>query len=339
MKKIVLLSGFISIAFGNLYSQPTITNQYHSLKAGSDNQMIYTNYADPGQSGADLIWNFGSLPYKQLFTGFLYESAGSEVGLLFTSANIELSEFGSRFFFNVSNSQIEEWGGSTEDGRIQSKYFIPSIKMKYPFSYGQSFSGTFSGNTIVDRVISGDISGDYSVEADAYGTLILPGNHYFENTLRVKSEKNYTSNIGRKEQQVSVTTFRWYDQAHRYPLLVLTEYSILSNNETKVYHQAAFNNNSVTGPKPIVEEGVVLFPNPSASELLMRLDAMEIGTVNIEIYNALGARVRSFQRDASHTGSLQFDLTDEVRGLQPASYIMIIKTGLSIIKKEFTLIK
>lgn len=201
MKKIVLLSGLIFIEFVNLFSQPTITNQYHSLKVGSDNQMIYTNYADPGQSGTDMIWDFGSLPYKQLFTGFLYESAGSEVGLTFTSANTELTEFGSRFFFNVSNTQIEECGSSTEDGRIQLKYFIPSIKMKYPFSYGQSFSGTFSGNTIVDQVISGDIAGDYSVEADAYGTLILPGNHYFENTLRIKSEKNYASNIGRKNSR------------------------------------------------------------------------------------------------------------------------------------------
>ncbi len=340
MKKMILCNVLTVIAFAISFSQPSLIYNFHGLKAGVDNQMIYTEYADPGQSGADMIWNFGGLTNKQSFTGFLNQSDASEMGTSYTECNTELIEFESHFFFNVTASQIEEYGYSSADGKNQTRYSIPSIKMKFPFSYGHSFSGTFSGISIFNGVNSGTINGSYSVEADAYGALILPGNHYFESTLRVKTEKSYVTDYGSLSQQVDIVSYRWYDLMHRYPLLVLTEYSVKSGNTTTVYHQAAYNNNSITGLNSLIdEEGVSLYPNPTGAELMLKFDAAAEGLINIDIYNTAGNRIRSFQREGTQAGLLQFDLTDNISGLKPSSYFLIIQTGDRIIKKSFTLIE
>jgi hypothetical protein len=339
MKRIGLIISLIFIAFATSFSQPALTFKFHGLKAGSDNPMTYTEYTDPGQAGVDIIWNFNNLPAKHSFTGFLNHSATSDFGLNFSNANTELIEFDSRFYFNVSDSKIEELGYSSADGKFQTQYDVPSIKMKYPFQFGQSFSGIFSGRSILNGVNAGTITGNYLVEADAYGTLILPGDHYFKNTLRVRTEKKYTNDFGTLAQQVNLVTYRWYDLTHRYPLLVLTEYSVKFGDITNVYHQAAYSNNPVPVLDPIVEEGMLLFPNPSRSELVMRLDGASIGPIIIDVYDASGVKVRSFQRVALLEGSLEFDLTDDISGLKPSGYLIIVKNGERILRKNFTMIQ
>jgi hypothetical protein len=339
MKKNILLTILLFSTCGFLFPQPVLMSEMHSLQAGLDNPMIYSEYADPGVGGADMIWDFRQLRNKQSFTGYLNPSGTSKIGTTFTAANTELIEFDSRFYFNVSSDQIEEYGYSSNDGKSQTLYTTPFIKMKFPFRYNDSYSGSFYGNSLYNGIKTGSISGEYSVEADAYGALILPGDRYIDNTLRVRSEKSYTNDFGSSTQEVDVVTYRWYDLSHRYPLLVLTEYSVTTGSKTTVHHQAAYNNTVVLGLTPMLTEGVSLYPNPTSGELILKLDAVTSDNIFFDIYEATGAKVRSFQFIASQAGPMQLDLTSEIAGLKPAGYLLIIKNGDSMLRKNFTLIE
>jgi hypothetical protein len=339
MKKLVITNTFVFILGGIALSQPSLMYELHSLQAGLNNPMILSEYSVPGQSGADVIWDFRQLPEKEPFTGYLNNAASSEIGTVFIGANTELIEFDARFYFNVTNSQIEELGYSSYDGKSQTRYTSSFVKMKYPFHYGDFYSGSFSGETYYNGLSTGTVTGDYVVEADAYGALMLPGDRFIDNTLRVRSEKNYENNYGSSTQEVDIVTYRWYNMSHRYPLLVLTEYSVKSGGNTTVYHQAAYNNNAVLGLNPVFSEKVSVYPNPTGSQLILTLDGVTTGKVDIQIYDAAGSLARTIYLDAAQSGSAQFELTNYLAGLKPAGYLMVIKNGDTWYRKNFTLIE
>jgi hypothetical protein len=339
MKKLLIVISLAAIGSGLLFAQPALVYQMHSLQAGVDNPMIYSVWVDPGQGGADVLWDFRQLQELQPFTGFLKNASVSTYGATFSSANTELTEFDSRFYFKVTSTQTLELGYSSDDGKTQIRYTSPVIKMKFPFCYGDMFTGSFSGNSFSNGVSSGNLSGDYSVEADGYGSLILPGNRYFENTLRIKSQKSYSNNLGSIVQQVNIVTYRWYDLSHRYPLLVLTEYSVSTGGTLNVYHQAAYNNKAALEVPVMQTQGIALYPNPTRGELILTLDAVVSGNLKCYIYDVTGTLVRSFPLDVVQTGSMEANLSDKLSGLKPAGYILVINNGDSWYRKNFTLVE
>jgi hypothetical protein len=339
MKNVYLTNILIISLCGGLIAQPVLKYNVHSLKAGLNNPMIYSEYTDPGPGGADMIWDFRQLQEKQAFTGYLNRSGSSAIGSTFTASNTELIEFDSRFYFEVSSSQIDEYGYASIDGKSQIRYTIPFVKMKYPFRFGDSYSGSLSGNSFYNGISTGNISGEYIVEADAYGALMLPGDRYFDNTLRVRSEKKYTNDNSSSSQEVDVVTYRWYNASYRYPLLVLTEYSVKTGDHITMHHQAAYTNKAAVDLTPVLTEGVTLFPNPTGAELSLQIDAVTAGIINFDLYDATGAKVRSFQLESLQSGPVQFDLTDKIAGLRPASYLLIISNSGKKISKNFTLIE
>jgi len=209
--------------------------------------------------------------------------------------------------------------------------------MKYPFGYENNFSGSFSGSYEYASVPTGTISGTYTVEADAFGTLILPGDKQFETTLRVKTVKEYETEFSNSTQEVRIITYRWYNQAHRYPLLVLTEYTTTVGENTNVNHQAAYNSNAVNYITPLVSESILLYPNPTSSSLTLEMNSTLTGSFNFELIDASGRSIRKFEREVISTGQQSIDLSDEIKGLHPSTYILVIDNGGDKIVKNFTL--
>ena len=340
MKRIVSMSIFSLLVLSAAIAQPVLNFNKHALKADENNPMSYCEYEEAGLSGANITWNFSDLQFIRSFTGYLKNSASTEIGVTFAEANTELTEFDSRFYFRVNKNTIEQYGYASANGRIQTRYDVPFVKMKFPFSYSDFFSGSFSGKTYFSGVERGDISGTYSVEADAFGTLILPGNTVYENTLRIRTEKRYTSTYQNQvSQEMSVITYRWYNELHRYPLLVLTEYTVKSGGISTTNYQAAYNNNAVNFISPVIAESLILYPNPADSYLAVEFDAVAAGSLVFTINEAAGKTVRTFDRDISTGGLQYYDLSDKIDGLRPGTYYLTIQNGDEIINRNFTLIK
>lgn len=343
MKKTILTTTFL---VGTLFlnGQSIITFENHALKVDEDNPMSYCEYLEPGPAGEKVNWDFSQLKFKTSFTGYLANPDATETGKRFSgkaykTMNTELAEFDSRFYFNVSQEKIEQIGYSSADGRSQIYYSKPFVKMKCPFAFGNIYSGTFEGGFTYSGVKTGDITGNYAVEADAYGTLVLPGNSVYENTLRVRTEKSYTTQFKNSLQDVTITTYRWYNQSHRYPLLVLTEYSTKSGEVINTNFQAAYNNNAVNDIATPKVNDLTLYPNPVSSELILEIDAIGSGDLKIRIIDASGKLVRSFEREIGFAGRQQLTLSEELSGLNPSTYTLIIDNGNEQSIRNFTKIR
>ena len=313
----------------------------HALKNGVNNPMSYCQYADPGQAGDKQTWDFSALKFTKSFTGYIRNSAVNDNQNRFAGANTELQEFDSRFYFDVNSNEIDQYGYASVDGRTVVKYTTPFVKMKYPFRYGDFYSGSLQGTSEYMNVKNADISGNYSVDADASGTLILPGNIIFENTLRIKTAKSYTMQFSNSSEQIDIVTYRWYNASQRYPLLVLTEVTTTTGKNSFKTYQAAYNNNTVraTVKNIMADQAFEIYPNPVSSDLIVRFNAVSQGKLAFEIYDMSGKLMKNFHRDINTLGIVQYNFSDELLGLLPSTYMFVVVDGNSRISKEFTLIR
>ena len=84
--------------------------------------------------------------------------------------------------------------------------------MKFPITHGDTFSETFSG--VFENFNSGSTayrSGNITINADAYGTLILP-NQQFNDVLKITTVNTYQDSISSNLiSQFTDTLIYWYD--------------------------------------------------------------------------------------------------------------------------------
>lgn len=341
MKKIIISFLLTNLFLLAAFSQVSIQYSVHAIKAGIDNPMSYCTYVEPGQSGANVTWDFSALKFEKPFTGFVKNSQLSGNQGLFPKANTELAEFDSRFYFDVNENQTDQYGYISADGKTKEIYSVPFVKMKYPFNYGDAYSGVFNGVYESSDNLNGDISGTYSVEADAYGSLLLPGNVKYENVLRIKTTKTYTMIFSNSSQDILVSTFRWYNNVYKYPLLVLTEYITKTGGGENIGHQAAYNSNAfntkVAGDNSGILGGISLYPNPVRNSLIFKADFLNAGNLQFEICDVSGKQIRSFNRQITESGACEFDISSEIADLKPAIYLLVTMNGTAKKSLNFTL--
>lgn len=272
-----------------LLSQTALNFEKHALKPGIDNPMTYCAYSEAGESGSNVKWDFSELMALEEFTGKLNEVSDGD----FTNVNTVLEEFGVKFYFNVSEFGIEQHGYLSADGRTSISYSKPFEKVRFPLNYTDSYTSPFSGEYFTDNELSGQIDGSAFVTADSWGTLLLPGNTEFENTLRIKSVKTYNLEFENSLHDVEMVTYRWYNSTHRYPLLVLSEIKTSVNGNTiRTRTQAAYNSNVVKAEtldlKQTAIDNIEVYPNPSRGNVFISLNSTLEASAVISITDISG---------------------------------------------------
>ncbi len=339
MKKLsfVLLSLF---SFVYLSSQTVLTYENHALTPGDQHHFILTENAEEGPNGTDQIWDFSWLKA----TGELF-SKMHETDLNVSGANMFIDEFGNKFYFNVSKSIIEEYGiVSCGDNKIQ--YEKPAVKMVFPFRYGDIYNNDFHGYTTSGNQKT-SISGTDKHEADAFGTLILPGNIKISDVLRLKSTR---TRIYGSCNSISTTTYRWYSENVRYPLLTIIKQE---HGEQKNYVRTAYYANA----KQDIEESlarkektkqnvetfiqsqgdntfVKAFPSPFETyvEILYRI--VERTNIVIEIFNNNGRKIHSINKGVQEPGVYTHRINEEDISLSTEMLHINVLTNNEILKTK-----
>lgn len=335
MKRHLLL--LVAIAFaGVVIGQPVLSYENHRLLPGMDNPMTLCEFKEPGQGGAEKVWDFSDIKPANEFVGQIVNSYSEDE---FERANTKLREFKTSFYFDINESGIYQVGYSSNDGKTQVKYLQPFEKLKFPFTFEDSYITSFSGEYLYNSNKLGDIVGNGEVEADAWGELILPNNKVYQNTVRVKTVKNYTiSYSATNSSSVEILTYRWYNSSHRYPLLVFTEYRTISGNNERTNYQAAYNNNAVGSPSVISElaldENINIYPNPSTDRLFVDITAEIEQAVFFSIVDITGKMVVNEYKVQLTTGANTIDLSDELQSLYAGTYFLRIRKGEQIVNKE-----
>lgn len=323
MKK--MYTSFVILIFvvSAALSQVTLTYETHALAADNLNEMKLTEWVEPGMAGENQAWDFSELAASKDFQGSIAHSYETPKGNLFPDANVELNEFGNSFYFKLTSDNLEQYGLVNNSGKLVINYDRPFVKMKYPFAYGDFFSGNYGGAYSFASV-NAEIEGTYSVEADGYGSLKLPGGLFAENTLRVKTIREYDRIYGSRTTQMKVTTFRWYSNNIRFPLLVLTTMESTTNGKTFTSHQAAYRENlatNVTNPF-IAGNSMNVYPNPVKSVFNLSYHVESEGRVLIEIFDNAGRLVYTVLDETQKANTYNIELNAQELGLAKGMYIV-----------------
>lgn len=313
MKKIVFIIFISCLVVSSVYGVTKLTFEQHALKTDFHNDMVITKFQNPGLSGANQIWDFSSLNVLSDFKGLIQNPKFLKNSFFSNQFNTELIEFGNSFYFNITDTKLELTGYRSSNGNVEINYEKPFLKMVYPFEYGNSYTGSFSG-VIKNGSKLGQIDGTYDVEADGFGKLILPNNVEVNNALRVKTIKRYTQSFSSSSSvEITITTYRWYTQNVRYPLLVLitTEYGY--GDKKSVSHQAAYNNNiNEIMLEAFDFENSKVYPNPFSNVIRTSYELSNDANVLVEIFDITGKKVTELLNERQQAGFYDepFDVND-----------------------------
>lgn len=331
MRKIYFTIACITISLA-IQAQSVLRFETHGLVADYKNQMKITKYTNPGSSGQNVIWDFRTLELTRDFTGSLDNPAISKGATDFYNANTLLEEFGNYFFFETTEKGIEQHGFMSSNGNVKIFYDTPFVKMKYPFTFGSSFSGSFDGRYMVNEREAGNLDGSYSVEGDAYGTLMLPGNMVYENVLRVKEVKSYNQKLHNRDYDIETTTYRWYVNGHRFPILVLiSNNTIYQDGRTHNSTQAAYNAIALSeenNPLIVTTYGVNslnAYPNPYHNKINIKFSLEQTTSVNLSVYDLNGRLVKTLVKGTVDSGDKNYQFSAKEMGLGVGAYIVKLK--------------
>jgi hypothetical protein len=243
--------------------------------------------------GPSVVWDFSSLETQSTLISYMYSAYSAEKSMDIPEANTVLEEYGTQFYFKSYQGKIEQYGTVTKNNTL-TIYEKPFVKMVFPFNFGDTYSGDFYGTVYGKNNYEAKFTGTFTLEADAYGTLILPGNMTYSNVFRIKTTKEQCYN-GKKTCNCATISYKWYAQDIRYPLLTIIQNS--SSTETKTirtaYYSKAQNSSEDQKPQTFINENIEakIYPNPFMNEFTLDYTIAIDSDVRIEIYDNTGRKV------------------------------------------------
>ncbi|HAF30535.1 MAG TPA: hypothetical protein DCG75_15945 [Bacteroidales bacterium] len=336
MKKLIITSIFILSAGLLLQAQFLMNGNSHMLRAGDEHYFNITNNADPGARGPSVVWDFSNLQNQSSLTSFMYSAYNTANSIDIPEANTVLEEFEVKFYFKASDGIIEQYGTVTKNNTI-TKYDKPFVKMVFPFNYGDTYSGDFSGTIEGANNYKANFTGTYLLEADAYGTLILPGNIRYKNVFRIKTFKEQCFN-NNNTCNCATISYKWYSEDLRYPLLTIIQSQ--TSNGTKTIQTAYYSkaeNKSVEDnqDRKLVSESIEakIYPNPFKEAFKLDYTIVNDGNVSIEIYDNTGKKVSTIQKLNQKAGYYTETINSDNIGNQLGMFHIRIIAGDDVVSK------
>jgi hypothetical protein len=324
MKRGVLMLLGTIVMFITLNGQVVLTSATHGFRVGDSHDFILMKNAEEGIAGTDVIWDFTSLEESgKSLTSHMLATEVTDKTKSIPNSNFVLEEFGNHFVFNVTNDRMEQYG--TVSCNSVTTYDKPFLKLKFPLQFGDHFSGPYSG-TQVTNSLSVPVSGYYYIDADSYGTLLLPDNIELRNVLRVKQTRTIVNPDGTEIYEI---TYRWYAAEVRYPVLVISKYvypQATSYVQTAMFaHIQDYKKNSLAVADAGIISDIQVFPNPYENELTISYNISKPGTVKIDLYDVSGKLFRNIQNNKSEDIGYKTILLDESElGIMPGIFYLRI---------------
>jgi hypothetical protein len=340
-----ILAAIVIMGSLGLQAQTVLTYENQALFDGKTNEMKLVDYVKPGNAGANQTWDFSNLNVKKEFEGTVEDIVFTELKNTFPEADVVLNEFGNKFLFKSDPDQLTHIGYHSKSGLSYIKYNPALLKLKFPFSYGEKLSGPIKGEYFVKEQKSADLEGEYEVTADAYGHLYLPGGIDIKDALRVKTIKAYRQTNTKSFFDVETTTYRWYTEKMRYPVLVLIESKTTYKGKTSQSYQAAYNQNYVefmeSDAKEELAEGVYLnvFPNPSSGPINISYTVQNEADVFIDIYSEQGVFVARMLDTHKNPGFYEEYFQASDFKLDNGVYLLKVKIGNTETSKRISVVQ
>lgn len=315
MKKIIPLFALIicfSIITEIVTAQPIITTANMPVNGDSVIIGICSDPVVPGPSGASQTWNMSTLTEtQQEYFKFLPPSQ-TYWGYQFPNATICGKSWTNSYTYYKSNaSSLEQVGVcllldtiAPPNDTVKSVHTDFEELLNFPFNFNNMFVDSFIGNYYAFGLTQ-PYTGDITVEADGYGTLILP-NATYNNVVRYHFIRNqYTSFTPPqlKEQ------WGWISEDHRFWLLLMeTDNNGFSTSNLVWYNKQP---HLITGVPVIAKPRLAIYPNPVKLNEKFFIKWERTEEVIVEITNVTGKVVHTSKKMMTE-GNNYFDLSQDI---------------------------
>jgi len=218
----------------NIYSQ-NIYDNIGDFKVGTilKFQNCSIENFDVGNDGDNVIWDFSNLKpiNNDIIVQLITEPDTIKEAKDYPQATlVEKYSNGKYVFLKSDKENTYMLGFIDKKLKIQINYPKPVIISKRPFSLNKKIIEKYTTSYQVNNLnFSGH--GTVTIEADGFGTLILPDKSY-SNVLRIKISQIQSDTLEQynSKNEISIVTYMWADSKHSSALLKATE-------TTSPYHQ------------------------------------------------------------------------------------------------------
>lgn len=337
MKKLIVTSILISLLI-SAHAQFLMKSNTHLLRVGDEHYFNIANNVNPGSDGPNITWDFSALHDKSTLTSYMYSAHSTTNSVDIPQANTVLEEFGTKFYFKASDGIIEQYGTVTKNNTL-TIYSNPFVKMIFPFNYGDTYAGDFAGTVYGKNNYQANFTGTYKLKADAFGTLILPGNITYTNVFRIKTvrEQCYSKN---SSCNCATISYKWYARDVRYPLLTIIQTKTSKGVKTiRTAYYAKSGNHSeieiINEPKKLIAENLEakIYPNPFMESFKIDYTLTKNSDLKIEIYDNSGRKVNAVQKLNQKAGYYTETIHSDDIGNQLGMFHIRIIAGNDIISK------
>lgn len=330
-----------------------VTLDSRKIPAAGDRVYIITadeSTIDSLEGGSNKLWDFSSLYISDNYVTMKYvlpsETPFAEE---FPAANLaayteEVQELGGYIYYNRENDGLDIIG--IRSVLYPENYENGSRQITAPFGFGSTFADEYAtqaeleGVTILRR-------GSRQLTGDGYGTLILPGKDPVE-VLRVKSVDEvktiyYWGELEVGSDNLLSTTYTWYDQTGKFPLLTVIETVSWNDEDTltsrfaEVYTEDTPTNVKEPELFPMNAELRQNYPNPFNPATEIRFSVDRPGNVTLQVYDVLGNKVAELVNGYREAGSHSVNFN--ASGLSSGTYFYVLNANGTVLSRKMALLK
>lgn len=322
MKKIYTTIFGVLFLGGVTIAQPTITSSNFLPAVGETIQyFVADSFAtvDP-TVGANVTFDYSALKgYGTTGTQYYINPSSTAHASSFAGANLADSITGQGGNVSYWSSDVN---GMYSEGYVLAvgppvgdaliTYDTDNEKvMGFPFNYNDVINDNFSGN-LTAFGMPNTLTGSVVVQADAWGTLLLPNAVSVSNVMRIKISETATSNTTLGQVNITTTSHSYYDPANtKFPVLSFRDYNVtgaVTVDFTVVLSQYALN------PGASINEidtkyNVNLYPNPTTNNSTISFDLTSGAYAKVELLNMVGQQVENVFEGDLNAGTPKFDIS------------------------------
>ena len=339
MKKIYSILLFLSVIY-SAKAQPIITkaNYPGAGESYTGNIFLFTAPFNPGNNGPDQTWDFSSITSGWNTAPFDYVlPSATPYSTTFSSSDVALSAVLQYNYFKSSATEMQITGSvvSTTSTTV-IPLSDPQKIISFPFTYGNNFKDTARSLTYMVSAGNNQRRIIYSKsEADAYGSVTVPGGIVYNNVLRLlitskTIDSTFNSSNAFVKEDISIDTFYYWLSQDQKPHVFALVKSQQGTNPPTTQAQYFSNPASPTGVLNAYDSHFSLYPNPFYEELFVEIDEFLFKSkpsLYISIINSNGKEIAKYPMQSSRTRILRKDLSSGLYLYKIISEGEILSTG------------
>lgn len=337
MKHVLPLLASLIFAFSAQAQSPVLW--HHSTGWNPGDSINYTSAVNPGTvtpgaEGANVTWDFSNLeaegPY--IYNLVAEDPDDTFFGGSFPSATYARQPvFGTYYFYDVNATSLDYLGFASffEEMVLNDPLTLFYFPMQYGDFHTDTAGAVYNSNGNQYAYITNN-----TIEADSYGTLILPDATYTDAVrLKVSTNENFNGTTVSDARGVFTDTWYWYSPSVRGTLLFIAHETMVDNGVITEEARVNYRASTITGINaPESLSDMRIYPNPTNGQLNIELDLETGSEVTAALTDLSGKRVMNIHNGFQGAGTQTFkpDLSD----LSAGFYLLSMNIdGQQLVKK------